>query len=126
VPNPSPAVAEQCAHLNNALPQRLESLKPRVITPRTPLVHVWGSPAVTLSCGVAVPAGYSASSSETTEVDGVRWFQQRGATVVTWTALRPGVIAGRTTNVSLQVPTHYQAQGAFLVALAQPLKTALP
>jgi hypothetical protein len=79
-----------------------------------------------LTCGVGAPAGYSATSSETTEVNGVRWFQQPGTSIVTWTALRPGIKRGRPIYVRLQVPTHYEAQGAFLVDLAAPLKTALP
>jgi hypothetical protein len=125
-PSPSGAVAEQCAHLGNAVPQRLESLGPRVISPRSPLVHAWGSPAVVLTCGVARPAGYSPTSSETTEVDGVQWFEQPGSTVVTWTAVRPAAADGSPVYVALRVPTHYQGQGAFLVDLAGPLKTALP
>jgi hypothetical protein len=125
-PSPTGAVAEQCAQLDNRLPQRLESLRPRVISPRSPLVHAWGSPAVILTCGVGPPAGYSAASSETTGVDGVQWFEQPGASTVTWTALRPGDEHGETIYLSLQVPTHYQGQGAFLVDLAAPLKTALP
>ena len=122
----SGAVSERCAQLTNLLPQRLEGLKPRVISPRSNLVHAWGSPPVVLTCGVAQPAGYSASSSETTEVDGVRWFQQRAGSAVSWTALRPGVAAGTTIYLRLTVPKHYQGQGAFLVDLAVPLRHALP
>jgi hypothetical protein len=125
-PNPTPIVAESCSHLGNVLPQRMESLRPRVISPRSPLVHAWGSPPVVLTCGVATPAGYSATSSETTAVDGVRWFEQPGPKTVVWTALRPGDSRAQPVNVRLAVPTSYQAQGAFLVDLAQPLKTALP
>jgi Protein of unknown function (DUF3515) len=102
------------------LPQRLESLRPQVISPRSPLEHAWGHPAIILSCGVRAPAGYSATSSETTAVDGVRWFEQPGSKLVTWTAIRPRA------NVALEVPTSYQAQGAYLVDLAPALKTALP
>jgi hypothetical protein len=75
---------------------------------------------------VNAPAGYSSDSSETTEVDGVRWYQQQGKSVITWTALRPKVVGNDTVYVELQVPTHYQDQGSFLVDLAAPLKTALP
>jgi hypothetical protein len=125
-PLPRPAVAEQCAQLGDTLPQRLESLRPRVISPRSPLVHAWGSPAVVLTCGVNAPAGYSASSSETTAVNGVQWYQQPATKIVTWTAIRPGTRGAPAVYVALQVPTHYQAQGAFLVDLASPLKTALP
>jgi hypothetical protein len=125
-PSPSGAVAEKCAHLGDTLPQSLGSLHPRVISPRSPLVHAWGSPAVILTCGTPAPAGYSATSAETTEVDGVQWFQQRTGSLVVWTALRPGAEPGQTLYVRLQAPTHYQEQGAFLVDLAAALKTALP
>jgi hypothetical protein len=98
-----------------------------VISPRSGLVHAWGSPAVILTCGVPPPAGYSADSSETTEVDGVRWYQQQGKSIITWTALRPHAVGNDTVYVQLQVPTpHYEDQGSFLVDLAAPLKTALP
>jgi hypothetical protein len=97
-----------------------------VISPRSPLVHAWGSPAVILTCGTAGPAGYSPTSAETTQVNGVQWFQQLGASTVTWTALRPGAEPGQTIYVQLQAPTHYKEQGTFLVDLAGALKTALP
>jgi hypothetical protein len=125
-PAASPAVAARCARLGDLLPQRLESLRPRVITPRTPLVHVWGSPPVVLTCGVPAPAGYLPQSSETTAVNGVRWFERAGSDSVAWTALRPGAAAGQTIFVRLDVPTSYPGQGAFLVDLADALKTGLP
>lgn len=125
-PSPTGTVAEECARLGNVLPQQLESLRARVINPRSPLVHAWGNPAVVLTCGVQPPAGYSATSSETTAVDGVTWFEQVGTKIVVWTAMRPGSGHDHTVNVQLQAPTHYQDQGTFLVDLAQPLKTALP
>jgi hypothetical protein len=123
-PNPSNAVRVRCASLNDLLPPRLGSLKPRVISPRTPLVHVWGDPPVLLACGVPAPAGYSPQSSETTNVDGVSWFQQPGSKDVVWTAVRGSAAAP--VYVRLTVPTSYQGQGAFLVALAGSLKRALP
>jgi hypothetical protein len=124
-PAPTGSVAEQCAHLGNALPQRIESLRPRVISPRSPLVHAWGNPAVVLTCGVVKPAGYSAATAQLADVNGVSWFEQQQGNQVVWTTLRPAE-SGPTVNVQLVVPTHYQAQGAFLVDFAQPLKTALP
>jgi Protein of unknown function (DUF3515) len=124
-PSPNGPVAEHCAHLGNVLPQKLESLRPRVISPRSPLVHAWGSPAVVLTCGSGQPAGYSATSSETTEVDGVRWFQQQSSSTITWTAVVKADVPGKMVYATLEVPTHYDAQGAFLVDLAAPLKTAL-
>jgi hypothetical protein len=125
-PTPSPIVAERCSHLGNALPQHLEKLRPRVIKPRSPLVHAWGNPAVVLSCGVPIPAAYSPTSSETTVVDGVRWFEQPDSTTVVWTAIRPADVHGQATNVRLAVPASYDGQGAYLVDLAPALKSALP
>jgi hypothetical protein len=124
-PSPSGIIAERCAHLGNLLPQQLESLRPRVITPRSPLVHVWGSPPVVLACGVEQPSGYSATSSETTVVDGVQWFEQPGSDTVVWTAIGRPTGSGPAVNVRLAVPTSYQGQGAFLVDLARPLKAAV-
>jgi hypothetical protein len=130
-PQPPPAVAERCAHLNNLLPQRLviagqAALTPRVVSPVTPLVHAWGNPAVVLSCGVPKPAGYSARSSELTAVNGVRWFEQISPDVVTWTAIRADASSGDTVYLRLVVPSSYQGQGGFLVDLTEPVKTALP
>jgi hypothetical protein len=89
-------------------------------------VHAWGSPAVVLTCGVPAPAGYSATSSQTAGVNGVQWYEQPGTSIVTWTAIRPGRRGVPPVYLALQVPTHYQGQGAFLVDLARPLKQALP
>jgi Protein of unknown function (DUF3515) len=90
-------------------------------------VHAWGKSAVVLTCGVGPPAGYSPTSSETTVINGkVRWFQQQGSSLITWTAVRPGVVAGHPIYVRLQVPTHYEDQGPFLIDLTNPLATALP
>jgi hypothetical protein len=124
VPALGPALQARCSLLKNHLPQTLASLKPRVISPQTPFVHAWGSPAVILTCGVGVPAGYSATSSETTVVNGVQWFEQPGSSSVIWTALMPTAHAA-TTNVRLEIPVHYEGQGAFLADLATPLKAGL-
>ena len=64
------------------------------------------------------PAGYSPTSVQTAEVDGVAWFQQVTAQVVRWTAVRHNV------NVELDVPTSYDAQGGLLVDLGAAIKAA--
>ena len=56
----------------------------------------------------------------------MRWYQVVGASAVVWTAIRPGPVARSSVFVELAVPTHYQAADAFLVALAAPIKAALP
>ncbi|HWC34799.1 MAG TPA: DUF3515 family protein [Mycobacteriales bacterium] len=125
-PNPVGSVLEKCDHLSNPLPDRLGGLRARRTTPASPLTFAWGSPAITLTCGVPKPVGYSASSSQVLEVDGVRWYQQVEPAAVVWTAIRPGPEPAGSIYVTLRVPTHYTSSDGFLTALAQPLKTALP
>jgi hypothetical protein len=126
-PTPSALAGERCTHLNDQLPQDIESLKPRVISPRTPFVHAWGDPAIVLTCGVPLPAGYSPTSSETTAVNGISWFEQQEPDQVVWTAVSQHPLgSGERLSIRLTVPTSYQGQGAFLVDLAGALKTTLP
>ncbi|HVV76211.1 MAG TPA: DUF3515 family protein [Mycobacteriales bacterium] len=122
-PNPAGRVVEQCDHLGNRVPHRLVGLHPRRTTPASSLTFAWGSPPVTLSCGVPKPEGFSPNASQTIQVDGVRWYQQIYPTVVVWTAVRS--TADGPVYVALRVPTHYTAADSFLTALAQPLRLAL-
>jgi hypothetical protein len=125
-PDPAGPVLERCDHLGNQVPDRLDGLRARKTQPSSPLTFAWGSPAITLSCGVPKPAGYAPSSSAVLDVNGVRWYQQVGSSVVTWTAVRPGPAGADHVYVALRVPTHYPASASYLTALAQPLKAALP
>ncbi len=125
-PNPSGPVQQLCAHLGDQLPASLGSLKSRVVSPRSPLTHAWGSPPVVLRCGVSAPPGYSPASSATTAINGVRWYQDVGSGEVVWTAIRPGPTSRSSVFVELAVPRSYQAQGGLLVDLAGPIKTAIP
>lgn len=125
-PHPVGTVLEKCDHLGNAVPDRLGGLHARKTTPASPLTFAWGSPAVTLRCGVGRPGGFSPLSSTTLGVDGVRWYQQVGESVVVWTAIRPGPKPAGHVYVELRVPTHYPAGDQFLTALSAPLKVALP
>jgi hypothetical protein len=112
-------VASVCARLVNYLPARLDGQRSRVVQPRSPLVHAWGSPPIVMRCGVPEPANYDPGSPQTATVDGVIWFQQIGRTSVTWTAIR------HSTDVELIVPTSYSAQGGFLVELGKALKQTI-
>jgi hypothetical protein len=96
-----------------------------VTTPRTPLVHAWGTPPIVMTCGVDRPTGYSPKASETTAVNGVRWFEQAGSDPVVWTAVRLDSGGAAPVYVRLTVPTSYAEQGAFLVDLAPALRAAL-
>jgi hypothetical protein len=91
-----------------------------VTEPRTPLVHVWGSPPIVMRCGVATPPGYDPSSALVATVNGVRWFQHNDGDRVTWTAVRRGA------NIELVVPKFYEGQGGFLVELASSIKQTIP
>ena len=91
-----------------------------MVDPASPLTHAWGDPAIVLRCGVAKPPGYSADSIQSTDVDGVVWFQQVQPKVVIWTAVRHGA------NIELDVPTSYAAQGAFLVSLGSAIRSSIP
>ena len=118
-PTPRGPVASVCANLVNYLPASLDGHRSRVIEPRSPLIHAWGSPPIVLRCGVPQPADYDPGSPQTATVDGVIWFQQIGKTSVTWTAIR------RTADVELIVPTSYDAQGGFLVEIGKSLKQTI-
>jgi hypothetical protein len=109
-----------CSHLVNYLPARLDGHHTRVVEPRSPLVHAWGSPPIVMRCGVPEPAGYSRRSPQTATVDGVVWFQEISGKTVTWTAIR------KSAYVALIVPTAYPAQGGVLVELGAALKRGLP
>lgn len=54
-----------CTALLDALPIQLEGLAPRVVhtNPPTPFVVAWGDPAIVVSCGVGLPAGFGPGSS---------------------------------------------------------------
>jgi hypothetical protein len=119
-PQPAGAVRELCARLVNHLPPKLDGNGSRVVEPRSPLVHAWGSPPVVLRCGVDRPTGFDPESAQVTVVQGISWFQQLGSDDVTWTAVRERA------NVELIVPTSYEGQGGMLVELAPAIKASIP
>jgi hypothetical protein len=124
-PRPSGLTVEGCDRLGADLPDSLGGLKVRPTKPRSSLTHAWGSPAVTLSCGVPKPSGYRPDSSSTLSVDNVQWFEQVGKDNVTWTAVRPTPLSPNRIYVALIVPKKYPQGAAFLTALAGPLKNTL-
>lgn len=108
-----------CARLVNYLPAVLDGQHSRVVAPRSPLVHAWGSPPIVMRCGVPRPAGFSPGSPLTARVNGVTWFQHVDGNTVDWTAIRHGA------NVELAVPVSYDAQGGFLVELGKAIKQTI-
>ena len=105
-----------CARLVDYLPATLDGHHSRVVRPRSPLLHAWGSPPIVLRCGVPQPAGFSPISPQTAVVNGVTWFQQLDVDQVRWTAIRHAA------DVELIVPKSYDAQGGFLAALTRAVK----
>jgi hypothetical protein len=126
IPNPTGAIQQQCAHLGDRLPATLDKLRDRRTSPRSTLVHAWGSPAVTLTCGVAKPHGYFADSASTTAVNDVEWFQAIESQDVVWTAIRENQSGPGQIFIALTVPKKYAAADAYLVELSGPIKGALP
>jgi hypothetical protein len=119
-PNAPNTVLVACARLVDHLPNQLQNLNSRLVSPRSPLVHAWGSRAVVLRCGVPTPAGYDPNGVSTAAVNGVDWFQQVRSDRVVWTAVR------KTANIELTVPTSYDAQGGFLVEIGAAVAATVP
>jgi hypothetical protein len=119
-PRPANAVVASCARLVDHLPNVLDGLNSRLVSPRSPLVHAWGSRPVVVRCGVPAPAAYDPNAPSTTVVNGVTWFQQVGTRIVSWTAVR------KSANVELLVPTSYDEQGKFLVDIGAAVAAAVP
>jgi hypothetical protein len=113
-------VAVACSRLVEHLPNQLENLNSRLVSPRSPLVHAWGERPVVLRCGVPTPAGYDPDSASTAAVNGVDWFQQVFHDHVVWTAVR------KSANIELTVPTSYEAQGGFLVEIGAAIAATVP
>jgi hypothetical protein len=118
-PNATNTARAACARLVDFLPAVLDGLRSRVVAPRSPLVHAWGSPPVLLRCGVPEPNGYSPDSAQTASVDGVIWFQQIQTDVVDWTAIR------NSADIEVVVPKKYAGQGGFLAELARPIRVTI-
>ena len=114
-----PAIVSQCSALNAALPSSVEYQVRQTTDPSSPLTAAWGSPPITLRCGVAKPAGLQPTSQLIT-VDGIDWFaEQRSAGYVFTTV-------GRTANVEVAVPDQYSPETNVLVDLTDPIKNAIP
>lgn len=120
----TPPAAERgagCGALHDALPDELDGRDGRETSPASDRTAAWGDPAVVLRCGVARPAGLTATS-EIIEVDGVGWFLAERADAFVFTTV------GRTPYVQVRVPaaTPRAEATAPLVDLAAPVADRLP
>jgi hypothetical protein len=114
-----PAVG--CARLHAGLPSSLAGRDARDVRPPSRRTAAWGSPAVTLRCGVQRPAGLR-KKSQLVVVDGVGWYLRSDDAPYVFTAV------DRITYVEVRVPRGVPRSEATapLADLAAPLKSALP
>jgi hypothetical protein len=120
LPSPDAAAARLCAELR--LPQKLHGQSRRTSQPKSPLVAVWGSPAIALRCGVDRPAAMQPTSQLVT-VSGIPWFAEPIDRPVTFTAM------GRKAYVDVTVPAAYTENsppGDVLLELTDAIKAAIP
>ncbi len=95
-----------CQDLVDAAPDAvLDEASTPVDSPR---VAAWGSPRITLRCGVTPPESLL-PTSRCDDVDGVGWFteEEDGSSLFT--------TIGRSPNVSVEVPQDYEPAGAALI-----------
>jgi hypothetical protein len=110
-----------CARLHAGLPSSLAGRDARDVRPASRRTAAWGSPAVTLRCGVQRPAGLL-KKSQLVVVDGVGWYLRSDDPPFVFTAV------DRVTYVEVRVPRGVPRSEATapLADLAGPLKRALP
>jgi hypothetical protein len=113
-----------CAALLDDLPRRFVGQDSRDVTPSDALGSAWGDPAITLTCGVGVPASFD-RFSQCVQVNGVGWYvpesESRGGVTATFTTV------GYRPRVALRVPSEDQPEtgAAALAALAKPVRAHL-
>ena len=109
-PEPSAAVAAQCAAVMAALPATVLDQQRRTVEPGV-LSAAWGDPTITLKCGVDKPPGLG-PESECFEVNGVGWFAEEAEGGYLFTTI------GRAAFVQMGVPTDYAPEANALVDVA--------
>lgn len=98
-----------CARFVDDLPTTLADQTTRTLSPVDALGAAWGDPAITLTCGVSMPADFD-QFANCTEVNGVGWFIPPEAaddpsSDVTVTA------AGYRPIVQVTIPAKYRPEG---------------
>ncbi|MDN5724927.1 MAG: DUF3515 domain-containing protein [Propionibacteriales bacterium] len=109
-PTPDAAGVDICAQVMTALPERVLDAERRSSEPAD-LSAAWGSPAITLRCGVAKPPGMG-PGSECLEVNGVGWYAEPGEGGLLFTTL------GRKINIEVGVPNRYAPEATALTDLS--------
>ncbi|MHA6763060.1 DUF3515 family protein [Streptacidiphilus sp. PAMC 29251] len=119
------AAARQCAALQAALPGTLQGQKIRGTTPKSTNTAAWGSPAITLRCGVGMAGVLDPHSPaydpddtrhDAEEVNGVCWASEKtDGGGFRFTTIR------QHTYVEVNVPGAYAGQQSPLGSLAGPV-----
>jgi hypothetical protein len=99
-PDPAGAAATACTALARSLPQEVADLPRRRTTPQSPFTAAWGDPAITVRCGVELPASYTVGAV-CTSIDGVDWLPGADGVSGPYTAV------GRAAFVAVEVPAGY-------------------
>ncbi len=124
-PELSAADQRTCSDLVAALPATLAGLDSREVSGDTAYGAAWGDPAIVLTCGVGVPAGFDQFSA-CTDVSGVGWFvppeqeaDQSADVLLTAVGYAP--------RVSLLIPSSQRGapSAAALATLAKPVREHL-
>jgi hypothetical protein len=110
--DPAPAAADQaiCRQLMAALPAQVLDKDRRNVDPGK-FSAAWGSPVITLRCGVEKPPSMNAAS-QCFEVNGVGWFSEEAEGGYLFTTI------GRKVYVEVGVPTAYAPEAGALVDVA--------
>lgn len=107
----SPASTAECGGLVDALPQVLPTGRRWTVAPDPATTAAWGSPAVVLRCGAAVPQ--PSPTDQLLTIDGVDWW------VVPLSAGDRFTTVARTPAVEVLVPAQ-AGPGAQVVAALNP------
>jgi hypothetical protein len=105
VPSVAAAVQRACERLAADLPATVgHGLARRTTKPASPLVAVWGKPAVVLRCGVPIDPEFSAGDQviEITHDGTVGWWANRKGSTAVWSTPRA------TVHVEVRIPDKYQ------------------
>ena len=112
VPDPAPTGGSEaiCTAVMAGLPPQVEGQDRREVEPGR-FSAAWGSPAITLRCGVDKPPTLE-RDSQCFEVNGVGWFVEQATTGYLFTTI------GRTAFVEVAVPSDYAPEANILVDVA--------
>jgi len=112
-----------CSELLARLPVALADQPRRDVIPADAPGAAWGDPAITLVCGVGVPAGFDDVSS-CLRVSGVDWYvpteQLEAQGDLTMTTVY------REVSVEVHLPAAYFPPATALADLAKPVRRSIP